>query len=148
MEKQRFILITDRVRNNAVAAVLRAPEGFTVAVAPANRSLDQNAFFHALCGDLAKSPMTWAGKRRKDTEWKTLLVSGHTKATEGEVEFVPGLEGEFVNIRESTASMTVARANSLIEYTLAFCASHGVELIETSRGGFLDRSTAQSAKAA
>lgn len=40
MEKQRFILISDRVRHNAVSAVMRAPENFTVTVAPANRSND------------------------------------------------------------------------------------------------------------
>jgi hypothetical protein len=39
---------------------------------------------------------------------------------------VPGLEGEFVNLRESTALMSKARAASLIEYALAFCAMHGV----------------------
>jgi hypothetical protein len=71
-----------------------------------------------------------------------LLVSGHTKATEGEVEFVPGLEGEFVNIRESTARMSVSRASSLIEYAIAFCESNGVELTETMRGGFYERNAA------
>ncbi|MDP9572425.1 UNVERIFIED_ORG: hypothetical protein J2W66_002918 [Agrobacterium larrymoorei] len=67
-----------------------------------------------------------------------LLVSGHTKATQGEVDFVPGLEGEFVNIRESTSRMSVTRAASLITYALAFCDSNGVHLTETIRGGYLD----------
>jgi hypothetical protein len=137
MEKQRFILISDRVRHNAVSAVMRAPENFTVTVAPANRSNDQNAKFHAICDDIAKAGIEWAGKRRDRDEWKVLLVSGHTKATAGEVEFVPGLEGEFVNIRESTSRMSVARASSLIEYALAFCAGHDVPLHETMRGGYM-----------
>lgn len=141
-EKRRFILINDHVRQNAVAAVMRAEAGAAVSVGPATRSLDQNAKFHAICSDLAKSPLAWAGKRRAADEWKVLLVSGHTKATEGEIEFVPGIEGEFVNIRESTARMSVARSSSLIEYALAFCASHGVELTETMRGGFYERNAA------
>jgi hypothetical protein len=141
-ESKRFILISDRIRQNAVAAVLGAPEGHTVAVKPPNRSLDQNAHFHALCSDLARSPVEWFGKRRTLEEWKVLLVSGHTKATDGEVDIVPGLEGEMVNVRESTARMGVARASSLIEYTLAFCASRGVELTETRRGGFMERDAA------
>ncbi|MXN51864.1 recombinase [Shinella sp. AETb1-6] len=136
MEKQRFILINDRVRRNAVDAVIRAAAGSAVTVGAATRSLDQNAKFHAICTDIANSPMTWAGKRRSAEEWKVLLVSGHTKATEGEVEFVPGLEGEFVNIRESTARMSVKRAASLITYALAFCDTNGVHLTETIRGGF------------
>lgn len=138
MDRQRFILVNERVRHNAAAALMKAPDGFTVAIAPATRNLDQNAKFHAICTDLEKSEMQWFGKRRDADAWKVLLVSGHTKATAGEVDIVPGLEGEFVNVRESTSRMTVARASSLIEYALAFCASHDVELTETIRGGFHD----------
>lgn len=145
MERQRFILINDRVRRNAVDAVIRAVAGSAVTVGAATRSLDQNAKFHAICTDIANSPMTWAGKRRTAEEWKVLLVSGHTKATEGEVEFVPGLEGEFVNIRESTARMSVKRAASLITYALAFCDSNGVHLTETIRGGFHEAANDRSA---
>ena len=136
MEKQRFILINEKVHRNAVDAVVRAVPGSAVTIGPATRSLDQNAKFHAICTDLARSHLTWAGKRRCAEEWKVLLVSGHTKATEGEVELVPGLEGEFVNIRESTARMSVKRAASLITYAIAFCDTNGVHLTETIRGGF------------
>lgn len=136
MERDRFVLINDQVRRNAVDAIIRAAAGSAVTIGPATRSLDQNAKFHAICTDLARSQMTWAGKRRCAEEWKVLLVSGHTKATEGEVEFVPGLEGEFVNIRESTARMSVKRAASLITYAIAFCDANGVHLTETIRGGF------------
>ncbi len=137
-KKQRFILINARVRENAINALRSAPEGSAVTVGPATRSLDQNAKFHAICTDIAKSHMTWAGKRRDADEWKVLLVSGHTKATAGEVEFVPGLEGEFVNVRESTSRMSVARAASLITYAIAFCDTNGIHLTETIRGGFHD----------
>ncbi len=41
---------------------------------------------------------------------------------------VPGLEGEFVNIRESTALMSVKRGSSLIEYATAYALSNGVTL--------------------
>lgn len=137
-ERQRYILVNDHVRKNAIAAIMRADVGSAVTVGPATRSLDQNAKFHAICSDLAKSRLQWAGKRRHADEWKVLLVSGHTKATEGEIEFVPGLEGEFVNVRESTARMSVSRAASLITYAIAFCDLHGVELTETTNGGFHD----------
>ena len=97
-------------------------------VRPENRTLDQNAHFHALCGDIARSGIEWFGKPRKADEWKVLLVSGHAKATNQEADVVPGLEGELVNLRESTARMSRARASSLIEYSLAFCAEHDVTL--------------------
>jgi hypothetical protein len=135
---QRFILITPRVRENALAAVRMAPDGFSVSVSEPKRSGDQNAKFHAICTDIANSHASvWAGKQRNADEWKVLLVSGHTKATEGEVEFVPGLEGEFVNIRESTARMGVRRAASLITYAIAWCDTHGVQLKETTKHGFM-----------
>jgi hypothetical protein len=137
-DRQTFVLISERIRRNAIQAILTANDGYVVRVAPPTRSVDQNAFFHAICGDIAKSPARyWAGKPRDADEWKVLLVSGHTKATAGDVEIVPGIENEFVNIRESTARMSVARAGSLIEYALAWCANHGVELTETRRQGFV-----------
>jgi hypothetical protein len=49
-------------------------------------------------------------------------------------DIIPGLEGEMVNIRESTALMSRARSASLIEYALAYCASNGVELSEPGPG--------------
>lgn len=108
--------------------LLLAEHRLVLEVRPENRSLDQNAHFHALCGDIARSGIEWFGKPRKAEEWKVLLVSGHAKATKQEADVVPGLEGELVNLRESTARMSRARASSLIEYTLAFCAEHGVAL--------------------
>lgn len=136
--KRRFILINENVRRNAVAAIAAAEEGSAVYVGPQTRGGSQNDKFHAICSDIANSGKLWAGKRRKLEEWKVLLVSGHTVATEGEVEIVPGIENEFVNIRESTARMSVRRAASLITYAIAFCDTNGIHLTETIRGGFHD----------
>lgn len=135
-DAKRFILRSPQIVRNAVEAVINAPEGWTVTVSPPKRSLDQNAHFHALCHDIAKSGMEWAGKKRTESDWKALLVSAHSVATKDHGEVIPGLEGEFVSIRESTASMSKARASSLIEYTIAFAVSNGVELTETRKRGF------------
>lgn len=133
----RYLLISDHVRRNAMREVANAPDGFAVTIAPRTRSLDQNAKFHAILGDLANSPLKWAGKRRTIDEWKAIIISGHAVATNNPGEVIPGIEGEFVAIRESSARMSVARSSSLIEYLLAFCAEHGVELTETIKGGFM-----------
>ncbi|WP_029620209.1 recombination protein NinB [Pseudorhizobium marinum] len=137
-QRQRFILINDKVRANAIEAIKAAEEGSAVSLGPKTRSVDQNAKFHAICTDIANSGRKWAGKARDAEAWKVLLVSGHTVATAGEVEIVPGLENEFVTIRESTARMSVGRAASLITYALAFCDTHGIHLTETIRGGFYE----------
>jgi hypothetical protein len=121
MSKRVFILAHDTARRLASKLVQDAPQGTQVTFSDPTRNLDQNAKFHAICHALSQSDLQWAGKVRSAEQWKVLLVSGHTKATEGEVEIVPGLEGEFINIRESTALMSKKRASSLIEYALAFC---------------------------
>jgi len=111
-----------------VKAMTVAGHELRIEAKPANRSDDQNAKFHAIVSDIARSHVQWAGKRRSADEWKVLLVSGHAAATKLGADMVPGLEGEFVNLRESTARMSVARASSLIEYALAFAAAHDVRL--------------------
>lgn len=124
--KQSFILAHETARIRAVAAVANAPAGYHVTVKPATRSLEQSAKFHAQCGDFARSKVPWAGKPRTAIQWKVLLISGHAVATKEGGEIVPGLEGEFVNIRESSALMSKERGSSLIEYTQAYGDSIGV----------------------
>ena len=92
------------------------------------RTLSQNGKFHAICGDVEKSGFSYLGKARSAQQWKVLFVSGHAIATGESVEMVPGLEGEYVNLRESTAAMLKERKSSLIEYTLAWCAMNDVRL--------------------
>lgn len=134
MTPRRFVLVHDTARDRAMEAVRTAPAGHEVLVKEPTRNGDQNSKFHALCTDLSKSGLEWAGREHSLNEWKVLLVSGHAAATkEAEVEIVIGLEGELVNIRESTALMSTRRSSSLIEYSVAFCAMHGVRLSEPAR---------------
>lgn len=125
--KSTYILAHAEARRRAAQAVQNAPDGHKVVISEQTRSGEQNAIFHALCGDIAKSGIEWMGKRRTADEWKVLLVSGHSVATKHGADIVPGLEGEFVNLRESTAAMSKSRGSSLIEYTMAFMANHELE---------------------
>ena len=125
--KSTYILAHAEARRRAAQAVQNAPDGHKVVISEQTRSGEQNAIFHALCGDIAKSGIEWMGKRRTAGEWKVLLVSGHSVATKQGADIVPGLEGEFVNLRESTAAMSKSRGSSLIEYTMAFMANHELE---------------------
>jgi hypothetical protein len=126
-EGKLFILAHDEARTRARAFVSLAPAGWRVECKPPKRNAEQNAKFHAICSDLQYSGRPWAGKPRSAAQWKVLLVSAHAKATKEEFDIVPGLEGEFVNLRESTALMSVKRSSSLIEYAVAFMAMQGVE---------------------
>jgi NinB protein len=125
-----FRLAHDAARRGVGAFAMQAPDGTVVQFKEPTRTSDQNAKFHAICSDLAKSQVTWAGKRRDAAAWKVLLVSGHATATKEGSEMVPGLEGEFVNLRESTALMSKKRGSSLIDYSLCFCTMNGLETKE------------------
>jgi len=107
-------------------AWLTAGHRLVLEIKPETRSNRQNRLLHALFSDIAKQS-EWMGKKRTPAEWKALIVSGHSVATNIPVEFIPGLEGEIINIRESTANMGKARMASLLEYAIAWAAMHGVE---------------------
>lgn len=130
MTKRTFILAHETARRRCQEAVWDAPDGHRVTIAEPTRTTDQNAKFHALVSDIARSGHIWLGKARTPVQWKVLLVSGHAMATKEGSEIVPGIEGEWVNIRESTALMSKKRGASLIEYTLAFCAMNEIKIME------------------
>lgn len=123
-DKQLFRLVNVDVRRRAANACMAAPECHIVRIGPPTRNLEQSAKFHAICGDSAKTRL-YCGKELSLNQWKVLYISGHAIATGLGAQVVPGLEGEFCNIRESSASMSVARMSSLIEYAAAYLANTG-----------------------
>lgn len=125
--KRIWKLTGEVAKKAACREILAADEGHVVTLAEPNRNLEQSAKFHAMCGDIAKQK-EFAGAIRKPEQWKMLLISGHAVATKQGSEMVPGLEGEWCNLRESTASMGIKRMSSLIEYVIAYCAENGIML--------------------
>jgi hypothetical protein len=113
--------------------------GWRVVIKPPGRTLDQNAIFHAMCGEIAKAKPEWAGITMDADDWKALLIVSHAVATRdksgkghnGGPRLVPDLEGEgLVQLRESSARMGKGRASSLIDYTMAWATSKGILLSE------------------
>lgn len=130
MRSKTFFLKHEQARWGVGEYAMKVPDGWMVRFSEPSRTGDQNAKFHAICSDIAKSGHVFAGKKRTAAQWKVLLVSGHATATAEGSEIVPGLEGEFVNLRESTALMSKKRGSSLIEYAIAYCAMNGIRLTE------------------
>nr|WP_261919846.1 recombination protein NinB [Mergibacter septicus] len=62
------------------------------------------------------------------------MVSAHKIATGGQAEMAIGLEGEVINLRESTAQMGVKRLASLIDYIEVWAVNQGVRF--SDRTGF------------
>ena len=123
MTTRLFHIESERNRNYIVEAVKAAPIGSVVRVGESTRSLEQNAKLHALLDEVAAKQL-WVGRKLTATQWKTLMISGHAVATGLGADLVPGLEGEFVSIRESSAQMSVSRMSSLIEYVMAWQAQN------------------------
>jgi hypothetical protein len=118
--------VTATNRRHLAEKVANLPEGLGIKVGPPTRSLEQNAKLHAMFGELEKKAK-YLGRRLTLNQWKTLMISGHAVATGLAAEVIPGIEGEWVNIRESSAQMTVARMTSLIEYIHAWAAMNNVQ---------------------
>ena len=123
LSKDNREVIIDRIRH--------LPDGWVVRAGPPRRSLDQNAALHGYCAQIAKARPEWAGMAMSAEDWKALLVVSHAKATTDDgVRLVPSLEGGgLVQLRESTAAMSKARASSLLEYVAAWAAAQGITLI-------------------
>jgi len=111
-----------------IKSMLMAGNVLKMSIGDINRTLEQNAKFHSTCEDIAKAGFVWHGKKRNAEQVKVLLVSGHAIATGEGAEVVAGLEGEFINLRESTALMSVKRSSSLIEYATAWATLNGYKL--------------------
>jgi hypothetical protein len=130
---KQFILVHELARNSAIEFLRNAPlESWAVNIIEKVRTLDQNAKFHAMCEDIGKQGLIFAGRPRDAAAWKVLFISGHAIATGEGAEVVAGLESEFVNLRESSAQMSQKRASSLIEYVIAYCTKRQIKLKEPS----------------
>jgi hypothetical protein len=113
----------------AIQAIKDAPDGYVVEIKEPTRKLSQNAKFHAILTDISRQAQ-YMGKKRSVEFWKGLFVSGWQIATGEKPEIVPGLEGEFINIRESTTTMSVRKLSSMMEYVIAWSIDNGVQLTD------------------
>lgn len=129
---KRIQLNNDLSRQAAKRAIDDAPDGFMVEVKERTRTADQNAKLHAMLQDISRQ-VEWAGKKRTTEDWKALMVSAHRLVLQQAGEVVPGLEGEFVQLRRSTAAMGVKELASLIEYVTAWAVNADVRFSAPER---------------
>jgi hypothetical protein len=127
-----FDLAIPGQRLAAIECVRSVPVEYLVEVRKTTRSALHNRFAHALWNDLAKSA-TFAGKRLTMQQWKVLMISAHSVATGRPSEVMPGIEGEWVDLRESSARMSDARLASVMEYTMAWMAQNDIPLNEAAQ---------------
>ena len=100
--------------------LLNAPDGYCVEVKPKTRSLEQNSRMWAMLGDISKQ-VEWYGRKLTPQNWKDIFSASLKKQ-----EVVPGLEGGFVVMGQSTSSMTIAEMTELQELMMAFASQRNV----------------------
>jgi len=133
-DRQTILLVGLRQKLFAHQCIEKAPADFVCTIKKATRREIQSEKFHAMCGDVARQ-CQYIGRQLTKDQWKVLFISGHAVATGIGADMVPGLEGEFTNIRESSAQMSIGRMASVIEYVSAYGAEHGVKWTEPKRAG-------------
>ncbi|MGV6491359.1 recombination protein NinB [Stenotrophomonas rhizophila] len=97
------------------------------------RSREQNAMFHAICGELSKQKQ-WAG-RWIDTEgWKRLLVDAWARETDRQQgDVVPSLDGvSIVNLAMQTRRLRVKEMADLITFAQWWATDNDVKLREVA----------------
>jgi hypothetical protein len=124
-----IFLVGPRQRQFAHQCIEAAPDDHMCLIKPKTRKEEQSARFHAMCGDVARQ-LQYMNRWLSKDQWKVLFISGHAMATGQGADIVPGLEGEFTNIRESSAQMSIKRMASLIEYVAAYGNEHEVKWTE------------------
>lgn len=125
-----FRLVTPIARQNALRAVSAAPEGYWVEIKEEGRNLEQNARLHALLSDIVKAKTVWAGEQRSVDDWKALFVTAYDQMHGRSAKPVPGLNGEFVVLRRSTAKMGKRELSELIEMIEAWMAEKQIPVRE------------------
>ena len=100
---------------------LLAGHRFDVVIRPEKRSTAQNRRMWAMLNDLAEQ-VEWHGQKLSADDWKTMCTASLKSQ-----RVLPGIEGGFVVMGESTSQMTVAEMGELMDFMEAFGVQRGVE---------------------
>ena len=123
-DKRHYILAHDTARRLAAAQCMTAPAGYHVRVEPPTRSLEQNSRLWALLSEVSEQ-VVWHGRKLDSESWKCVFSASLKKQ-----DVVPGLNGDFVVMGQSTSKMSKGELSDLMELISAFGANNGVKFSE------------------
>jgi len=130
MEKTTFHLRDDRIRRNCIEAIQHLPTSpdkpLQVIIQEDTRSLAQNRMLWACLHDVS-SQVVWYGKKLDSDSWKHIFSA----SLKGQ-ETVPGINGGFVVLGQSTSKMRVSEMRDLITLIHAFGAEQSVRFSDES----------------
>lgn len=131
MDKQVFCLRSPQIRQNLKTFIdslqLNPDKPLAVTIQEPTRSLEQNSRLWATLRDISEQ-VVWYGRKMDSESWKHVFTAALKKQVT-----VPGIEGGFVVLGQSTSKMKVGEMRDLIELINAFGAEHGVQFSDESR---------------
>ena len=104
-----------------IKAYLMAGHRLQFSVKPQTRSLEQNARLWAMLTDISEQ-VEWYGRKLTPENWKHVFTAALKKQ-----DVVPGLDGGFVVLGQSTSKMTKSEMAELQTLMEAFGADKGVK---------------------
>ncbi len=114
-----------------IKARLQAGNVLTLTITEDNRSLDQNAMFHALIGQIAKQAQHMGAHWDTET-WKRLLCHEWAKETGRQAgKLVASLDGkDIVQLGIQTRKFSKQEASEFTEWVLAWGSQNGITFKE------------------
>ena len=92
-----------------------------VEIRPEKRSDQQNRLMWSCLGDLARQ-INWHGQKLDAKAWKDMATAALKRQ-----RVVPGIDGGFVVLGQSTSKMTKTEMTDLIDFVFAFGDERGVQ---------------------
>lgn len=123
--KKTFVMSHQAARENAVKAVLSAPDGYVVQVSEPNRTLEQNAAqWPYLQGFAEQKQLCINGIMQTVTpdDWKDVL----TGCWNGETRMA-AFDGKVIMLPQRTSKMVKPGFSEWMEYLVAMAAMSGVD---------------------
>jgi urease gamma subunit len=118
MKAKTYILREEQIKGNAIAMLRSLPIEpllrLSIVEVKSIRSLEQNKKMWSMLGDISKQ-VEWHGMKLTKENWKDMI----TAALKGQ-KVVPGLEGGFVVLGQSTSRMSIKEMIDVIEFAYAF----------------------------
>lgn len=121
----RIGTITATNRQHLAEKVANLPDGYDIKAGPPTRNLEQNAALWAMLTDVSEQ-IVWHGRKLSPDSWKCIFT-----ATLKKQDVVPGIDGGFVVIGQSTSKMTKHEMSDLLELIASFGAQNNVKFKDT-----------------
>jgi hypothetical protein len=118
--RHRIHIHGERTRQGLAALAWKLPDGCSVEIRENTRTLPQNSRMWAILTEISKK-VDWYGNRLSPEDWKTMFTAVLRKQ-----RAVPGIEGGFVVLGDSTSRMTKQEMSDLHELMTAFAAERGL----------------------